>query len=587
MKCSTRPPASPWFTIALVVAVSAALATRAGAQTIEPPFDTAYTYDDLGTPPMLPAPAGGLTFSPGDPNVLLIGGAADSFSADIFSIGVTRDAGGHIIGFSGNATFYADAYGFSGGLDGGLSFGPDGVLFYTTYGDHHLGQIKPGSTAPDKLISLATEGLAGSTGTLAFVPPGFPGAGRFKIVQWDTPGNWYDVTLAPDGSGTFNVTGATLITAIGGGPEGIIYIAAGSTEFAAHSVLVSEFIANRVSAYEIDANGDPLPATRRDFMTLSGAEGAVLDPLTGDFLFSTFGGGNRVIVVRGNLCGNGVLDPGEACDDGNTSGGDGCEITCTPTGCGDAVVAGAEECDDGNIVSGDCCSSGCLFETVGSSCPDDGNACTIDPHCDGAGACVHDFAPSGAECADDELCTIDECDGAGTCLHLAVPDTSCRAPTESGRGLVKLRTNRIFWKWVRGEATALGAFGTPARDTDYAVCVFDASGAPQPLMAARAPAGGTCTFGNPCWAPKGPNRIDYNDQLLGSPDGITQIRLKSGIEGKASVLVRGLHPSLGFPAPPLVPPVTVQLHADNGECWGAVYSTPRVNDTTQFKANPD
>ena len=287
-------------------------------------------------------------------------------------------------------------------------------------------------------------------------------------------------------------------------------------------------------------------------------------------------------------CGNGVLDPGEACDDGNTSGGDGCEITCTPTGCGDDVVAGAEECDDGNIVSGDCCSSGCRFEAGGSSCPDaDGNACTIDPHCDGAGACVQDHAPSGAACADDELCTIDECDGTGTCLHLAVPDSSCRAPTRSGRGIVKLRGNRISWKWVKGEETPFAAFGTPELNTDYAVCVFDASGAPQPLMAARAPAGGTCTLGNPCWARKTTARIEYNDLLLGSPDGITQIRLKSGIDGKASVLVRGLDPSFGFPAPPLIPPVTVQLRAENGECWGAVYSTPRVNDTTQFKANPD
>ena len=28
-------------------------------------------------------------------------------------------------------------------------------------------------------------------------------------------------------------------------------------------------------------------------------------------------------------CGNGVLDPGEACDDGNTASGDGCSATCT------------------------------------------------------------------------------------------------------------------------------------------------------------------------------------------------------------------------------------------------------------------
>src|SRR4030095_5771308 len=168
----------------------------------------------------------------------------------------------------------------------------------------------------------------------------------------------------------------------------------------------------------------------------------------------------------------------------------GCETTCTPTGCGDDVVAGAEECDDGNISNGDCCSSRRLFEADGSSRPADGNACPINPHCDGAGACVQDFAPSGAACADDELCTIDECDGSGTCLHLPGPHTSCPAPTQSGRGFVKLKANRITWKWVRGEATELDDFGRPERDTDYTLCIFDASGAPQPLMAGRAPGGG-------------------------------------------------------------------------------------------------
>lgn len=32
---------------------------------------------------------------------------------------------------------------------------------------------------------------------------------------------------------------------------------------------------------------------------LTGAEGAAIDPVTGDFMFSTFGGGSRVVVVSG------------------------------------------------------------------------------------------------------------------------------------------------------------------------------------------------------------------------------------------------------------------------------------------------
>jgi hypothetical protein len=55
-----------------------------------------------------------------------------------------------------------------------------------------------------------------------------------------------------------------------------------------------------VTAFEVDANGDPRPDTRTVFVDgLSGAEGAVIDPVTGDFLFSTFGGSNRVIRVQG------------------------------------------------------------------------------------------------------------------------------------------------------------------------------------------------------------------------------------------------------------------------------------------------
>ena len=45
---------------------------------------------------------------------------------------------------------------------------------------------------------------------------------------------------------------------------------------------------------------------------LDGAEGALLDPVTGDFLFSTFGGGSRVVVVRGFRAPPPPLPPREA-----------------------------------------------------------------------------------------------------------------------------------------------------------------------------------------------------------------------------------------------------------------------------------
>ena len=65
-------------------------------------------------------------------------------------------------------------------------------------------------------------------------------------------------------------------------------------------MLVSEYSAGKIGAYDLDGQSNPVPATRKDFVTgLSGAEGALLDPFSGDFLFSTFGGESRIIAVRG------------------------------------------------------------------------------------------------------------------------------------------------------------------------------------------------------------------------------------------------------------------------------------------------
>jgi len=61
-------------------------------------------------------------------------------------------------------------------------------------------------------------------------------------------------------------------------------------------------------------------------------------------------------------CGNGVVDPGEQCDDGNTVSGDGCSASCRLEACGNGILDPGEQCDDGNLVSGDGCSAGCRLE---------------------------------------------------------------------------------------------------------------------------------------------------------------------------------------------------------------------------------
>jgi hypothetical protein len=101
------------------------------------------------------------------------------------------------------------------------------------------------------------------------------------------------------------------------------------------------------------------------------------------------------------------------------------------SGCGDGVLDISEQCDDGNSLSGDCCSSTCTFETSGSPCTDDGDACTADT-CDGAGACDHPAAADGTACDDGIACTTGETCQAGVCGSSAPAcddDESCTADT--------------------------------------------------------------------------------------------------------------------------------------------------------------
>lgn len=283
------------FVFLLVAAALAFLPVSGQAVTIDPFYAGSYTAIDLGSAPGVPPLYGPVLLKAGDPNTLLIGGNANNAPGALWAIGVTRDAGNHITGFSGTATRFADA----AYNDGGAQYGPGGVLFLARWPVNQIGQTSPGSTITDKIVDMAPLGVASSAAALAFVPPGFPGAGQLKLVSW-SGGQWYNLTFVPDGSGTYDITSATQVTTLGGGPEGIAYVPLGSALFPVPSLLQCEYSAGKVATYEVDVNGDPIVATRRDFITdLTGAEGAFIDPLTGDFLFSTFGGGDRIVEVQG------------------------------------------------------------------------------------------------------------------------------------------------------------------------------------------------------------------------------------------------------------------------------------------------
>ncbi|MEZ4757031.1 MAG: T9SS type A sorting domain-containing protein [Flavobacteriales bacterium] len=273
----------------------------AKAQTLAPDFVSAgYTLSDLGSITDLPTPYGGLTIRTDEPNTLYIGGSANAPSGAVYTVPLLRDPVTQAItGFGGPAVLHASAP----NIDGGLSFTPEGTLMFTQYTPFTLNSI--GQVLPDNsyvTTQLTSLGIAASVGSHAFVPAGYPGAGGLIIASYN--GNVaYRVPFTVDAAGQYSFATPTASVDVlnsATGPEGIAYVPFGSAGFFAPSMVVSAYGMNKVVVFEIDPDGLPIPATVRDMVTgLVGAEGAWIDPLTGDFLFSTFGGSNRVIKVSG------------------------------------------------------------------------------------------------------------------------------------------------------------------------------------------------------------------------------------------------------------------------------------------------
>jgi len=116
-----------------------------------------------------------------------------------------------------------------------------------------------------------------------------------------------------------------------------------------------------VTAYRISAGAAHTCALRSNGTARcwgQGADGRLGRGSTANSASAT-GNINIQIFAPPPECGNGVLDPGEQCDDDNNINNDTCDDNCTAPRCGNGIVDPGEQCDDGNPISGDGCENNC------------------------------------------------------------------------------------------------------------------------------------------------------------------------------------------------------------------------------------
>ncbi|KIG16899.1 Microbial collagenase, secreted [Enhygromyxa salina] len=112
-------------------------------------------------------------------------------------------------------------------------------------------------------------------------------------------------------------------------------------------------------------------------------------------------------------CGDGILNEGvEACDDGNTDNTDDC-VDCAMAVCGDGSVQdGVEACDDGNMADDDMCTNACELATCGDGFVQVGVEECDDTNMDNNDDCIDCLA---ATCGDGFVqIGVEECDDGNT-----------------------------------------------------------------------------------------------------------------------------------------------------------------------------
>jgi len=325
----------------------------------------------------------------------------------------------------------------------------------------------------------------------------------------------------------------------------------------------------------IDQNGSALTL----YFSLSTTQGTgLIDPSTGVFSFS----------AHDVNCFASTFD-GAASPDGNSMAGTGTLwIFINPGGCvsfptsftgtrvstlcGNSVLDSGEACDDGNLHAGDCCSPFCTLDAAGAPCTDS-DPCT-DEVCDGAGTCV---VTGPVNCDDGRSCTADSCDPVLGCIHPA-DLRACRSARSTKLVINPAGPERkLVWKWRKGQSTSLTEFADPRTTAAYTLCIY--AGTPATVVAEA-----NIASDNDRWSAVGTQAFKFED-ASGGFAGMRRIILKASDANRTKIVVKAK--GAAVPAPPLGAPLTAQLtNRDTNICWCTTYDAADMsrNDDGGLKA---